>query len=57
MVAWRDVSLSGVDRKHPLFTIAAGSSIAQTDLSTGEALARFVVYVLPSHVCVAVPVI
>jgi threonine/homoserine/homoserine lactone efflux protein len=49
--------LSGVNPKNLIFNVAAGTAIAQADLSTGEALVPFVVYVVVASVSVAVPVI
>jgi len=49
--------LAGLNPKNLLFNIAAGTSIAQADLSTGEALVPLVIYVLLASVSVAVPVI
>ena len=49
--------LSGLNPKNLLFDIAAGTAIASANLSTGEALVPFILYVLLASVSVAVPVI
>ncbi len=49
--------LSGLNPKNLLFDIAAGTAIAQADLSTSEALVPFLVFVLVASVSVAVPVV
>ena len=49
--------LSGVNPKNLLFDIAAGTAIAQADLSPSEALVPFLVFVLVASVSVAVPVV
>jgi hypothetical protein len=49
--------LSGLNPKNLLFDIAAGTTLAQADLSTAEMLVPFAVYVLLASVGVAVPVI
>ena len=49
--------LSGVYPKSLIFNIAAGSAIAQADLSLQKTIALVVVYVLFASVSVGVPVI
>jgi hypothetical protein len=49
--------LSGLNPKNLILNIAAGTAIATADLSTGEALVPFVVYVLVASVSVGVPVV
>jgi threonine/homoserine/homoserine lactone efflux protein len=51
------VALSAVNPKNLLLTLAAATTIASTDLSTGDQVLAFVVYALIATIGVAAPVV
>ncbi len=51
------VVMSAVNPKNLLLTVAAGTTIASTDLSTGDQLVAFVIYGLIASIGVAAPLV